>query len=189
MAARLRSLRKKYGWTIESLALQTGLTKSYLSKVERGLSVPSIAVALKLAHAFKIDVEQLFSDEAGERASITVVRAGERTPIARSGKASKPVYEGIATQLGHKRLLPFMMYPPKDFATSEFKEHAGEELMFVHKGQVEVSLAGQSVQLDVGDSVYFDSQIPHRVRSIGAQQAEVLIVVHDAHADADAASD
>ncbi|SDY35718.1 transcriptional regulator, XRE family with cupin sensor [Lysobacter sp. yr284] len=185
MAARLRSLRKKYGWTIEALAQQTGLTKSYLSKVERGLSVPSIAVALKLAHAFKIDVEQLFSDEAGERASYTVVRAGERTPIARSGKASKPAYEGIATQLSHKRLLPFMMYPPPDFATSEFKEHAGEELMFVHKGEVEVMLAGHSVLLGVGDSLYFDAQIPHRLRSTGGEQAQVLVVVHDAQAEAD----
>ncbi|MEH6416087.1 helix-turn-helix domain-containing protein [Pseudomonas sp. CGJS7] len=185
MAARLRSLRKKYGWTIEALAEQTGLTKSYLSKVERGLSVPSIAVALKLAHAFKIDVEQLFSDNAGERASFTVVRAGERTPIARSGKAAKPAYEGIATQLSHKKLLPFMMYPPPDFAASEFKEHAGEELMFVHRGEVEVMFAGQSVQLGVGDSVYFDAQIPHRVRSLGKTQAQVLIVVYDAHAEAE----
>lgn len=180
MAARLRSLRKKYGWTIEALAQQTGLTKSYLSKVERGLSVPSIAVALKLAHALKIDVEQLFSDGAGEPASITVVRAGERTPISTSGKAGKPAYEGIATQLGRKKLLPFMMYPPRDFAASGFKEHAGEELMFVHKGKVEVVFAGQSVQLAVGDSVYFDARIPHRVRSLGATQAEVLIVVYDA---------
>jgi transcriptional regulator with XRE-family HTH domain len=178
MAARLKLLRKKHGWTLEALAEQTGLTKSYLSKVERGLSVPSIAVALKLAHALKIDVEQLFSEKTGEQ-PMTVVRAGERTPIAMTGKASKPVYEGIATQLSSKMLLPFMMYPPKDFATSAFKEHAGEELLFVHKGKVEVSFAGQGVSLDVGDCVYFNAQIPHRVRSMGRVQAEVLIVVYD----------
>lgn len=171
-------LRKNYGWTIEALAQQTGLTKSYLSKIERGLSVPSIAVALKLAHALKVDVEQLFSDHSSQQ-PITVVRAGERTAIATSGKASKPAYEGIATQLSHKKLLPFVMYPPKDFATSAFKEHTGEELMFVHKGEIEVDFAGRTEQLQVGDSVYFNAQIPHRVRSLGRAQAQVLIVVYD----------
>ncbi|MFC5742752.1 helix-turn-helix domain-containing protein [Dyella tabacisoli] len=184
MAARLKLLRKKHGWTLEALAGQTGLTKSYLSKVERGLSVPSIAVALKLAHALRIDVEQLFSEKVGQQ-PITIVRAGERSPIAMTGKSDKPVYEGIATQLGHKMLLPFMMYPPKDFATSAFKEHAGEELLFVHKGKVEVDFAGKDVQLDVGDCAYFDARIPHRMRSIGRMQAEVLIVVYDDKTGAD----
>lgn len=178
MGARLKLLRKKNGWTLEALAQQTGLTKSYLSKIERGLSVPSIAAALKLAHALRIGVEQLFS-EGGAETRMAVVRAAERTPIATTGSAASSVYEGIATELAHKRLLPFIVYPAMDFADSVFKEHDGEELMFVHRGKVEIAFPDRSVQLEAGDSLYFDAQTPHRLRSLGSKPAQVLVVVYD----------
>ncbi|WP_296224889.1 helix-turn-helix domain-containing protein [Ralstonia sp. UBA689] len=174
MTVRLKPLRKNHGWTLETLAERTGLTKSYLSKVERGVSVPSIAVAMKLAQALGVPAEDLFG-EAASAAAITVVRAGERTRVGNLG--SQPLYEGIATQRSGKTLLPFVIYPPADFSASPFKEHDGEELLFVHRGEVEVAFAGQTVRLAVGDSVVFDARIPHRTRSVGKTQAEVLVVV------------
>ncbi|MFP3890846.1 XRE family transcriptional regulator [uncultured Ralstonia sp.] len=174
MTVRLKPLRRNHGWTLEVLAERTGLTKSYLSKVERGLSVPSIAVAMKLAQALGVSTEDLFSEPAGA-GGITVVRAGERTAAGAPG--TQPRYEGIATQRSGKALLPFMIYPPADFSTSPFKEHDGEELLFVHCGEIEVAFAGQTVRLAVGDSVVFDARIPHRTRSVGAEPAQALVVV------------
>lgn len=75
MTALLRPVRRQRGLTLEALAAQTGLTKSYLSKIERGQSTPSIAVALKVARALDVDVGRLFSDEAA-REKIAVERAG-----------------------------------------------------------------------------------------------------------------
>ncbi|UXY16014.1 XRE family transcriptional regulator [Chitiniphilus purpureus] len=185
MTIRLKLLRKQSRLTLEALAEQTGLTKSYLSKVERGLSAPSIAVALKLARALRVDVAQLF-DEDAQAAPITVVRAAERTSVRVAGQPGKAVYEGIATQVAHKRLLPFMMYPPTDLTTSAFKEHPGEELLFVHQGRVEVVFPDRSIELAVGDVIHFNAQIPHRIRSLGDEAAQVLIVVHDEAPQADA---
>ena len=77
MAAFLRTHRRRAGLTLEGLAEQTGLTKSYLSKVERGISTPSIAVALKIARVLDADVGQLFSDSM-EGNAMTIVRAKDR---------------------------------------------------------------------------------------------------------------
>ncbi|CCF96426.1 putative transcription regulator protein [Ralstonia solanacearum K60] len=181
MTVRLKPLRKDRGWTLEVLAERTGLTKSYLSKVERGLSVPSIAVAMKLARALGVPAEDLFGEPAAASA-ITVVRAGERT--AAGAPDAQPRYEGIATQRSGKALLPFMIYPPADFSASPFKEHEGEEMLFVHRGEVEIVFAGQTVRLAAGDAVVFDARIPHRTRSVGAEQAQALVVVSAAPADA-----
>src|ERR1700743_2085667 len=63
MTGLLRAVRKQRGLTLSSLAEQTGLTKSYLSKIERRQSTPSIAVALKVARALDVDVAQLFSEQ------------------------------------------------------------------------------------------------------------------------------
>jgi transcriptional regulator with XRE-family HTH domain len=66
---RLKRLREVKGVTLEDLAQQTGLTKSFLSKVERGVSMPSIATVLKIADAFKVSAGNLFSFHRIQRGS------------------------------------------------------------------------------------------------------------------------
>ncbi|MHA6830502.1 cupin domain-containing protein [Ralstonia pseudosolanacearum] len=81
-------------------------------------------------------------------------------------------------------LLPFMIYPPADFSASPFKEHEGEAMLFVHRGEVEIAFAGQTVRLAAGDAVVFDARIPHRTRSVGEGPAQALVVVSAAPAGA-----
>ncbi|MFE2723015.1 helix-turn-helix domain-containing protein [Kitasatospora sp. NPDC059327] len=178
MSSRVRVLRKQNRLSLEALAAQVGVTKSYLSKVERGLSDPSISTALKLAHALNVDVGRLFSEDV-EPELVTVVRAGERTPMADGAGRGGPHYEGIATGLSGKRMVPFMMYPPVEPADSPFKSHAGEEFFFVHAGTVELEFPERTVELAPGDSVYFNSALPHRCRSTGPEPAAILVVIHD----------
>lgn len=178
MSIRLKQLRKQKHWSLEMLAEQTGLTKSYLSKVERGLSVPSIAVALRLARELGADVEELFSEQASTT-DIVITRANERTPAGTTVPSTLSV-QGIASGAAAKRMLPFMVYPAAEFAPSAFKDHEGEEFLFVHAGTIEIAFPARTVQLDAGDSLYFNALVPHQLRAIGAQRAEVLVVVsHD----------
>lgn len=175
MSIRLKQLRRQHRWSLETLAEQTGLTKSYLSKVERGLSVPSIAVAIKLARALAVNVEELFSEQAASL-EIAITRASERTSFG-SGDTETPSVQSITSGAAAKRMLPFVVYPATDFVASAFKEHEGEEFLFVHKGSVEVAFPTGTVELAAGDSLYFNALVPHKLRSIGPTQAEVLVVV------------
>lgn len=178
MTLRLKMLRKQKSWSLETLAERAELTKSYLSKIERGLSVPSIAVAIKLARALEVNIEQLISDSQSSN-DITLTRASERTSLGREDDPDRAV-QSIASGAVSKRMLPFMLFPPQEFTTSAFKEHVGEELLFVHKGRIEVAFPTQTLELAAGDSLYFNALIPHKTRSIGEEQAEVLVVVsHD----------
>ncbi|MFM9433407.1 transcriptional regulator with XRE-family HTH domain [Janthinobacterium sp. CG_23.3] len=175
MSIRLKLLRKQKAWSLEALAERTELTKSYLSKVERGLSVPSIAVAIKLSRALDVDLEELFSDQVSPT-EISITRASERTSLS-AAQTDKPSVQSIASGAASKRMLPFVVYPPSEFVASAFKEHEGEELLFVHKGAIEVAFPTGNVELQAGDSLYFNALIPHKTRSIGPVQAEVLVVV------------
>lgn len=175
MSIRLKQLRRQNQWSLETLAEQTGLTKSYLSKVERGLSVPSIAVAIKLARALAVNVEELFSEQAASM-EIVITRASERTSFG-NGDTDKPSVQSITSGAAAKRMLPFVVYPATDFVASAFKEHEGEEFLFVHAGKVEVAFPTGTFELGAGDSLYFNALVPHKLRSIGPTQAEVLVVV------------
>ncbi|MEV4611892.1 XRE family transcriptional regulator [Kitasatospora sp. NPDC049258] len=183
MTSRLRVLRKQNRLSLEALAARAGVTKSYLSKVERGMSVPSIATALKLARVLRVDVGRLFSDQV-EPELITVVRAGERSPVSGVAIPGAPYYEGIATGLSGKRMVPFVMYPPREPVDPPFKSHEGEEFFFVHAGRVELEFPDRTIVLETGDSVYFNSALPHRSRSVGEVDAAVLVVIHDEPSEA-----
>ena len=167
MSIRLKILRKKLGVTLEALAEKSGMTKSYLSKVERGLNTPSIAAALKLAKALNVKVEELFSEDNVSLDSYSLVRSHERPDTS-------PGYAVLAHQVSERSLLPFIIYPPAEFTDKTFKEHLGEEFLFVHEGQVEVDFMNERVLLARGDALHFNAQKPHRIRSVGEVQAQLL---------------
>ncbi|SDI62820.1 helix-turn-helix domain-containing protein [Pseudomonas panipatensis] len=176
MSMRLKLLRKKLGVTLETLAEKTGMTKSYLSKVERGLNTPSIAAALKLAKALNVQVEELFGEENGGDPGYSLVRREQRQSLTQDDQG--PAYASLARHIGGRALLPFVVYPPADFSQSTFKEHLGEEFIFVHRGRVEVDFLSERLVLETGDALHFNAQKPHRLRSLGDEQAELLVVVH-----------
>ncbi|HSS26100.1 MAG TPA: XRE family transcriptional regulator [Mycobacterium sp.] len=168
MTALLRAVRRQRGLTLQQLAAQTGLTKSYLSKIERRQSTPSIAVALKVARALDVDVGRLFSDEAAEE-KITVDRAADR-----DGDGER--YRVLASSLLGKSMSPFVVRPTESVADDPHPEHAGQEFLFVHTGSVALDYGDQTITLGAGDSAYFDASVSHKIRVVGAEPAEVVVV-------------
>ncbi|MCK0175594.1 MULTISPECIES: helix-turn-helix domain-containing protein [Mycobacteriaceae] len=166
MSGLLRAVRRERGMTLDGLAAGTGLTKSYLSKVERGQSVPSIAAALKIARALEVDVAQLFSDDP-EVSALTVERATER---------GAERHHAVATRMLGKVMSPFVVRPGRSFATHPHPSHPGQEFLFVHAGAVELNHEGRTVRLETGDCAYFDASVPHKLRQVGDDDAEVVVV-------------
>jgi len=177
LGVRLASLRKLNGLTLEQLASRAEITKSYLSKLERGLSSPTIATLLKLARALGLDSEQLIGAHSHQD-EIVLVKASDRVPFSRSDEREGYTYEAIAATRLSKSMVPFIMCPPHTLDEGkDLVSHAGEELIFLVAGKMEVVFADRRVRMDAGDAIYFDASIPHRSRSIGKSQAQALVVV------------
>ncbi|MEB3022594.1 helix-turn-helix domain-containing protein [[Mycobacterium] crassicus] len=171
MTELLRAVRKQRGLTLEGLAERTGLTKSYLSKIERSRSTPSIAVALKVAQALDVDVAQLFS-ERGDEDKVAVDRAVDR-------RDDRQRYRAMAANMLGKSMSPFVVRPTEHAdrdARPVHPAHQGQEFVFVHVGTVELEYGDATLTLNAGDSAYFDASISHRIRSVGTRPAEVLVV-------------
>jgi DNA-binding XRE family transcriptional regulator len=165
MTALLRTVRRQRRLTLAQLADRTGLTKSYLSKIERGHSTPSIAVALKVARALDVDVGRLFSDDAADD-QITVDRADP----------SAGRYRALATHLLGKSMSPFVVRPTGRASDDPHPEHTGQEFVFVHSGAVELTYGDRVIPLGPGDSAYFDASVGHRLRAVGGEPAEVVVI-------------
>jgi len=176
LAERLSVFRKLNGLSLEQVATRAGITKSYLSKLERGLSSPTIATLLKLAQALGRSAEQLIGQEAQDD-DIVLVKAGERIPFTRSKEREGYVYEAIAASRTQKAMAPFIMTPPISVnEKTDLASHAGEEFIFLVAGVMDVIFEDRVVRLETGDSLYFNASIPHRSRSIG-KPAQALVVV------------
>lgn len=179
LGKRLAAFRKLNALSLEDVATRAGITKSYLSKLERGLSSPTIATVLKLATALGITSEQLInSDTVGDE--VVLVKADARVPFSRSRDRVGYTYEAIAAQRANKAMMPFIMTPPTSFADEqELVSHPGEELIFLISGTMEVVFKDRTVQMSPGDSLYFNASVAHRSRSTGDVPAQALVVLSD----------
>jgi len=145
LGGRLAAFRKLNALSLEDVSRRAGITKSYLSKLERGLSSPTIATLLKLAGALHIKSEQLINDEI-LGSEILVVRAGERVPFSRSREHAGYIYEAIAAQRPDKAMMPFIMSPPTVITDEQaLVSHPGEELIFMISGTMDVVFADRVV--------------------------------------------
>lgn len=171
MSLKLKLLRVQASMTLEELAQQTELTRSYLSKLERGVSAPSIGAALRIAKALSVTVEELFA-ESHEDDPVVIHRA---LPGSVTTHPTPRVVSGALP--GHK-MVAFVVTPSDEPVRNHpMSHHQGEEILFVLKGSINLQLARRNETLRAGDSAHFNSSIPHKITSIGKVPASVLLVI------------
>jgi transcriptional regulator with XRE-family HTH domain len=173
---RLRGLRIKHGLSLEALAQKTGLTKGFLSLVERGLKAPSISTLLRLSETYGVSVGALLDEQTPIDPPYSLVRRAEGRKYAREGSLYGYRYEAIAFHKAQKRMEPFLVSPPLR-TPRKFFQHPGDEMVYVLKGQVQIQLGEDKILLFPGDCLYFDASTPHRSQSLGKERALTLVVV------------
>jgi len=176
MTIRIKLLRHQHRLSLDQLAQQSGLTKSYLSKVERGIANPSISASMRIADALSVEVSELFGTPV-EEDMICVVKDGDGLSVP-SDESDGRLIDILASAMPDKDMQPFVLTPPPEFADGpQQHEHPGEEFVYVLAGQIEIAFPERVVSLTQGESVYFRAHIPHRIRRLGAQQAKALVVI------------
>ena len=172
LALHLKYLRVQSGMTLEDLARDSGLTRSYLSKVERGISTPSIESALNIAKALGVTVDRLFGKQA-EEDPITIVRGNGSV----AGDAT--THLSLVAGLRKDRVMrAFVVHPGKTQRRGRImSHHEGEELLFVLTGDIEMHIGARRERLKPGDCVQFDSTIPHKLVALTDKPASALVVI------------
>ena len=175
---RVRALREAMGLSLRDLAQRTGVSAPMLSQVERGETSPTLAVATRIAAGLELTLSQLLRlDEAD---GVTVVRHRER----RSGGASAA---------GHTYEI---LTPPLPGQRAELSEHVlaagastggpgdppmheagSRETAVVTHGSVRLVVGEANYDLEAGDTVTFDADLPHHFENPGDTEASFFAVV------------
>jgi transcriptional regulator with XRE-family HTH domain len=174
LGERVRQLRARRGWSLESLADASGVSRSMLSQIEREQTNPTLYVVCRIAQAFGMTLGELV-ETPHVASSLSVIRADDHTYHFRSGESYR-----IRT------LSPLNL--EKDIEFYEVRLARGGELrsaphfegtrefLTVQKGSVRVESGGDSEVLRQGDSASYRADRPHAIINQGKQEAIVFLV-------------
>ena len=169
---KIEKLRKGQGWSRESLAEATGQTPEFIASVESNNISPPVSFLVRLAGALKIDPGAFLHKE--EQAAIRDQRA--QAFIKRTRSYS---YQTLTPEAENSHLRAFMVTIESHHAHKpvEYK-HEGEEFIFVMNGDLEFTLGGRTHVLKKGESIHFNSDIPHKLKSLSNEATRCLVMLY-----------
>lgn len=178
IGTQIRKLRNRRNMTLQDLANLTGLSKPNLSQIENNLVTPPIATLLKISTALGVSIGYFFPDSQQD-SSIVVVRREDRYGVAKGPHISHIgyQYEPLAYPKIDKSMEPFIVHMDEREADAiVYNNHRGEEFLYVMEGRIEFRSGDSIILLEEGDSIYFDSVVPHGYRGVGGP-AKTLVVI------------
>lgn len=175
----LRSLRSRNGWTLKQMSQRTGIPVSTLSKVEHDRLTLTYDKLVHLSQRLNIRISELFADPAAAvEPAVTARRSIGMTDDAVRVNTKNYDYYYLCPELRRKRMIPILTRIRAKNAQEfgELVRHSGEEYIYVLKGGIKVLTEFYDpVTLNVGESIYIDSNMGHAyVADEGCEEATVL---------------
>ena len=170
---RLRGLRDVLDIPVSEMAETIGISSDKYEKIEAGEMDITISNLMKIAHKYGVSTEELIFAEAPHMKSYYVTRKGQGMSIERT-KAYK-FQSLVGGFVNHKADVFIVTVEPKPEAQVVYKNsHPGQEFNLVLEGKMELYIAGKTIVLKEGDSIYFDATKPHGMLAMGDKAVKFL---------------
>lgn len=187
----IRDLRKAKRLSLREVARRTGVSAGHISQLERGLATPSVSLLYKISEVLGTRVDQLFSHDSDENSgssspspttdpsapSISVVRQDERRSLRmESGVEWYLLTKNPESNFSFREIV----YPPGSTSAdnNEFMRHGGREYGLVLEGQLHLQLEFEEFTLNTGDSIAFNSSVPHRFWNPSVDEDVKVVWIH-----------
>ncbi len=177
---KLKECRKRMGLTLKELAAKTGFSSPLLSKIENGLTLPSIPTLSKIADVLGVDLDYFFRKE--EEQGYMVSRKNKPGNIYQKKSPDAPrglileyelLAEGMNNSFMEPSIVTVLARKDEDFPPVT---HDGQEFCYVIDGTLELTLGDKKIILRKGDSAYFNCRSPHRVLAVSQKPPRTLNV-------------
>ncbi|MHA1517833.1 MAG: cupin domain-containing protein, partial [Alphaproteobacteria bacterium] len=164
--------------SLVKLGEHTGMSAGLLSKIERGLLIPTIPTLLRIATVFGVGLDHFFlGREEGPRAAVVRKKDRLRLPNRTNGLAPTYWFESLDFPVTDRKMDAYLATFKPGASATEPHKHAGAELIYVVNGSLAVTIDHETVMLDKGDSMYFDPSFPHSYCQKGKSKCCAVVVV------------
>lgn len=175
---KLKSTRLKNDMTIQELATRSRVSSNMISRIERGLTTPSVEILVKLANAFGMSINY-FVQEAEKGMTVVHVPKGQGEPIFFF--EDKHQITSLTQGIRDPSFSVFYDTLEKGVGSGAGgMVHTGDEFALVVQGRLEFVINADNYLLEEGDSVMFKASLPHRWKNLHDGQTVVLWVVSPA---------
>ncbi|MCW2610294.1 MAG: hypothetical protein QOC93_2497 [Actinomycetota bacterium] len=169
----VRAARVRLRMTLRQMAAATGLSQSFLSQFERGLTEASIASLRSITTAVGITLGDLFQPTGSSNAR--VLRQSARPTLPYGNRAVK--FLMTPRPVRDLEVFSVTLEPDGSTGDAQYTHGDSEELLLVTAGAVKLELSADVFLLEVGDSIVFRSSVPHRVVNVGRERSDALWVI------------
>jgi len=170
--ALVRRLREARNWTAEELARKTGQTPDFISQVETDQMSPPVGFIINMARAMEVDPGTFLNKE--ERSTIRDLRVQAFQQRTRNYS-----YTTLTPDAENSHLRAFMVtIDPHQAHKPVAYKHEGEEFIFVLGGELEFTLGSRTHVLKEEESIHFNSDIPHKLKSLSGEPTRCLVVLY-----------
>ena len=176
IAERLKKLREENELTMEWAATALEITPHELEAYESGEEDIPVSFLYMAAKKYGVELSEVLTGEEPQEQIYTVVRKGEGVSVERRKAYT---YQSLCAEFAHKKIEPLLVTvePGKTRDYLHYNNHSGQEFHFMLSGKLEVNFENDSVILEPGDSLMFNSEYRHALQALGGQPAQVLVVI------------
>ncbi|MGZ7067069.1 MAG: helix-turn-helix domain-containing protein [Methanobacterium sp.] len=183
LGEKIRQIRENHEMSVGELAAQSQCSSEIIVNIESGELIPSLTPLIKIARALGVRLGT-FLDDAPQTGPVMVKSGQSKQVIHFSGKDDHPDVSALdfyplASGKADRHMEPFMIdvHLP---GTEDYKlsSHEGEEFIYVMDGEIEILYGQDKYLVSVGDSIYYDSIVPHDLHAYGGKDAKILAVVY-----------
>ncbi len=174
MGQRLATLREIKGFTQEEIAKDLNMSLEEYALYEDGKKDFSFSFMYNVATILEIDVFNLLSGTTPKLTDCAVVRRGHEFFVKKEGVYD---YKHLAYTFKGKKGEPFFVMVMPGEEDKDFHSHKGQEFNFLLSGKMQFMIGDLSYELNKGDSVYFNSEIPHGIKVLGDKPVKFLAIV------------
>lgn len=179
---KIKTLRENQSISMEELAQRSGLAIEQIERIERNIDLPSLAPLIKIARVLGVRLGT-FLDDQDENGPVVCRKDESQNSISFSNNAIQSrrhmVYHSLSKSKADRHMEPFIIdvaaTNDSDFVLSS---HEGEEFIMVMEGIMEISYGKNTYLLEQGDSIYYDSIVPHHVHAFEGKAAKILAVIY-----------
>ncbi|MDR0987403.1 MAG: (d)CMP kinase [Ruminococcus sp.] len=175
IAARIIELREVCGYTAESLADELSVPRVKYYEYEKTGDFP-ISVIYEISNKFGVDFNELVTGEASRLSTFQVIKRGGGRSINRFAGYR---YKDLAYKMKNKIMQPLLVTLDPTDEPASLVSHPGEEFNLVLRGKVAVTIDGHELILEEGDSVYFNSNLPHGQKCAGDEKARFVTIISE----------
>ncbi|MFC5469201.1 helix-turn-helix domain-containing protein [Cohnella suwonensis] len=158
LGLKIRKIRKEQHRNLDEIANLCGFTKSLLSKIENGKTVPPIGTLIKIADALGTKISVLLDDHE-QGGTVFTAKGAALEKLVKTQKGYS--FAALAVERQDKLMQPFYFIARKGETPKRTVSHVGEEFIYVLEGSMTYKVGNVEYTLGPGDSLYFDSVEEH----------------------------